>query len=217
MADGFLGRWSQRKQAVQQGKPIEEPVPPAVRAELVEAPAETGKPALRQAQGERTEIAPPSVQPPPPPPTLEDVQALTPQSDFKPFMAGNVDPEVKNAAMKKLFADPHFNVMDRMDIYIDDYSQPDPLPLSMLRKMASAQFLGLVEEEKKPAAAGQPLPDNPALPATPASAAPDPNPPPAAATAAVTEQPETEHHADPDLRLQQDHAAGPQGPGGGAG
>jgi hypothetical protein len=31
---------------------------------------------------------------------------------------------VKNAAMKKLFADPHFNVMDRLDIYIDDYSSP---------------------------------------------------------------------------------------------
>jgi hypothetical protein len=39
-----------------------------------------------------------------------------------------VAPEVKNAAFKKLFADPHFNVMDGLDIYIDDYSKPDPLP-----------------------------------------------------------------------------------------
>ena len=57
-------------------------------------------------------------------------------------------PEVRNAAMKKLFADPHFNVMDGLDTYIDDYSIPDPLPASMLRKMVSAQFLNLFDQEK---------------------------------------------------------------------
>ena len=64
-------------------------------------------------------------------------------------MGQGVTPEVKNAAMKKLFADPHFNVMDRMDIYIDDYSQPDPLPLAMLRQMNGAKFLNLFEDEEK--------------------------------------------------------------------
>jgi hypothetical protein len=163
-------------------------------------------------------VVPPPVQPeaPPPPPTLEDVQGLTPQSDFQRFMAPDVDPAVKNAAMKKLFADPHFNVMDRLDIYIDDYSQPDPLPLSMLRKMASAQFLGLVEEEKPPAAVNTATAENGAPAAAPAALAPEPITPPASATPAAHEQPETDHHADPDLRLQQDHAAGPQGSGGGA-
>ena len=62
-------------------------------------------------------------------------------------MGQGVAPEVKNAAMKKLFADPHFNVMDRMDIYIDDYSQPDPLPLAMLRQMNGSQFLNLFAPE----------------------------------------------------------------------
>ena len=80
---------------------------------------------------------------------MADTQALTPASDFRPFMGQGVAPEVKNAAMKKLFADPHFNVMDRMDIYIDDYSQPDPLPLAMLRQMNGAKFLNLFEEEDK--------------------------------------------------------------------
>jgi hypothetical protein len=64
-------------------------------------------------------------------------------------MGQGVAPEVKNAAMKKLFADPHFNVMDRMDIYIDDYSQADPLPLAMLRQMNGAKFLNLFEDEDK--------------------------------------------------------------------
>jgi hypothetical protein len=55
-------------------------------------------------------------------------------------MARGVTTDVRNAAVKKLFADPHFNVMDRLDIYIDDYSQPDPLPAAMLRQMVSARF-----------------------------------------------------------------------------
>ena len=89
-------------------------------------------------------------------PTLQDVQSLSIDSDFKPFASRAVAPEVRNAAMKKLFTDPHFNVMDGLDIYIDDYTQPDPLPAAMLKQMASAQFMGLVEEEpEKPSAAGQ--------------------------------------------------------------
>ena len=40
--------------------------------------------------------------------------------------------------MKKLFSDPHFNVMDGLDTYIDDYGKPDPIPLSMLRRMNQA-------------------------------------------------------------------------------
>ena len=86
-------------------------------------------------------------------------------------MGQGVAPEVKNAAMKKLFADPHFNVMDRMDIYIDDYSQPDPLPLAMLRQMNGAKFLNLFEDEDKDKAAlaGSPAEDILQTPGTPVS------------------------------------------------
>ena len=108
---------------------------------------------------------------PQPAPSLADTQALTPASDFRPFMGQGVAPEVKNAAMKKLFADPHFNVMDRMDIYIDDYSQPDPLPLAMLRQMNGAKFLNLFEDEDKDKAAlaGSPAEDTLQTPGTPVS------------------------------------------------
>ena len=195
MADGFLGRWAQRKQAVREGKPVVEPLSsaPAVPAEVTRTvvPETPAVPVVEA----------------PPPPTLQDAQALTPESDFQRFVAPDVDPEVKHAAMRKLFADPHFNVMDGLDIYIDDYSQPDPLPESMLRKMASAQFLGLVEEEKEPAPdASGPHTSDPAaeLPA------------PQTALAPAIETDETTHHDDPDLRLQQDHAPGPQGSGRGA-
>ncbi len=128
-------------------------------------------------------------------PTLQDAQALTPGSDFKPFMARAVSPEVKNAAMKKLFTDPHYNVMDRLDIYIDDYGKSDPIPESMLRQMVSAKFLNLFEEKQPPEAAvsaDAPVRASPATPTGPST------------------------HDDPDLRLQPDHAPVPQGPGHGA-
>jgi len=140
MTDGFLGRWSRRKQDVREGKPVEEPPPPApapAMAAQIAAPVPVSAPA---------EAAPASE---PPPPTLADAQALTPASDFKPFVSRAVSPEVRNLAMKKLFADPHFNVMDGLDIYIDDYTQPDPLPAGMLRQMASAHAMGFFDDEKK--------------------------------------------------------------------
>lgn len=149
MADGFLGRWSRRKQDVLAGKPVEDPpVPapaPAARTASVAPPPAAAQPAPPD-DGQ----AQPAQQPPLP--TLSDAQALTPQSDFKPFVARGVSPEVRNLAMKKLFADPHFNVMDGLDIYIGDYTQPDPLPDGMLRKMASAHFLGFFKAEDEAAA-----------------------------------------------------------------
>ena len=80
-------------------------------------------------------------------PTLQDVADLTADSDYSAFVARAVAPQVRNAAMKKLFADPHFNVMDGLDTYIDDYSLPDPLPQAMLRKMASAKFMQLFDDK----------------------------------------------------------------------
>lgn len=193
MAEGFLGRWAQRKADARDGKPLTEPVQslPAEQALVAEAP---------------NAVVPEDI---PKQPTLEDAQALGLDSDFKPFIARSVDPAVRNTAMKKLFTDPHFNVMDRLDIYIDDYSKPDPLPLSMLRQMASAKFLNLFEdEESAPETQVVPAPIHPSADtydANPATGPETPAPP----------QITSEDHANTDLRLQQDHAAGPQrvGPG----
>jgi hypothetical protein len=208
VADGFLGRWSQRKQAVREGKVLDEPIakPPPV-APPQSKPAEAPAAVLAAQTAEPAPVAPP-------PPTLDDVQHLTPESDFKPFVAREVAPEVRNAAMKKLFADPHFNVMDRLDIYIDDYSKPDPLPASMLRQMVSAKFLNLFEEEDKdqPAARVGDDADTPA----PQSMAQSTPPLPSSGPEHLTENKPAEQgvdHDHTDMRLQPNHAAGPQEPG----
>jgi len=96
-------------------------------------------------QADAATPAPDAAPPKPAPPTLDDVAALTRESDFSRFVAPDVDGDVRNAALKKLFGDPRFNVMDGLDVYIDDYSKPDPLPLASIRKMAQGAFLGLIE------------------------------------------------------------------------
>ncbi|MDE2276609.1 MAG: DUF3306 domain-containing protein [Burkholderiales bacterium] len=126
---------------------------------------------------------------PPPPPTLADVAQLAHDSDYAPFIGRGVAPEVRNAALGRLFTDPRFNVMDGLDIYVDDYSQPDPLPAGMLQRMAQSLRLGLLDggpEAAPPQAA----------PADPPAAQPLP--------------PSDPTDEDPDLQLQpHDGAVGP--------
>jgi hypothetical protein len=138
--DGFLSRWSRRKAEAR--TPRDEPavadeVPPTT-------PAVASEPAPRAAAAPVTE---PQARPATPPPTLDDVAALTRDADFSRFVAPGVDDGVKRAALRKLFSDPRYNVMDGLDTYIDDYNKADPLPASMLRKMTQSAFLGLFRED----------------------------------------------------------------------
>lgn len=85
-----------------------------------------------------------------PPPELPPVESLTPESDFRPFLNPKVDEDVRRSALKKLFSDPHFNVMDGLDVYIDDYSKSEPIPPEMLAGMKTAQdILRWAREDKE--------------------------------------------------------------------
>ena len=147
-ADGFLGRWARRKNDALQGKPLEEPalvVPPVPVPLPADVALGSTNAVVAGQETPASEAAPEPLREL----SLDDAKLLTKDSDFKPFMASNVGPEVRNAAMKKLFADPHFNVMDGLDIYIDDYSISEPIPEAMLRQMTSAKFLKLFDDEEE--------------------------------------------------------------------
>jgi hypothetical protein len=107
---------------------------------------------------------------------LPPVDSLTIESDFSPFMAREVDPGVKRAALKTLFRDERFNVMDGLDVYIDDYTKPAPIPPGWYAKMAQMAYLGdpaAGEEEKaqeREADAGMGAAHDPAAPAAAAPA-----------------------------------------------
>jgi hypothetical protein len=98
-------------------------------------------------------------------PDLPPVDTLTPESDFGGFMHPKVDENLRRAALKKLFSDPHFNVMDGLDTYVDDYSKSDPLPAGMLAGLRQAQnILAWAKETKEETAARfAPPPAEPAV------------------------------------------------------
>ena len=127
MADGFLGRWSKRKAGIETKED-------ASLEKKVEAPKEASSDLPIDK----------AVEDAPPPVTLEDVAKIDRfDPDFSAFMKPDVDPAVQQAALKKMFTDPHFNIMDGLDIYIDDYSKPDPLPPGMLERMVQSDMLKL--------------------------------------------------------------------------
>ena len=108
---GFLGRWSRRKHAAAAGTPLPE-------ATTVQAPPPD-----------------PGVVTVPEEP-LPDPALLTISDDFTPFLKARVAPELKKAAMKRLFSDPGFNEIDGLDVYLDDFNLIPDLPatdLAMLR------------------------------------------------------------------------------------
>ena len=201
---GFLSRWSRRKAGLD-GAEVSPAEAPLV-APIVPTPADAPVAAAATAPPGAMAIEPGAAKPVVDLPSMGDVAMLTRDSDYSRFVVAGIDPAVRNAAMKKLFSDPRFNVMDGLDTYIDDYSQADPIPLSMLRSMNQAISLGLFDDENEDDAAT-------AAPAV-ALACPDgETPTPLAQLPAGPPDPDPRPDDDADLRLQQDDAPRPPGAG----
>lgn len=208
MSDHFFSRWSRRKQGLDTQEPLSKPAPgqPLATGEVLRGldakravpanPPHASTLATQAGPAEKAGGVGSASAPPEPVPTLEDVERLTPASDFQNYMRQGVPGEVRNAAMKKLFTDPHFNVMDGLDIYIGDYNTPDPLPTGMLQKMVGAELLNLFPK-------AQENPDHRAPTAeSTAFVAKSPNSPATPELQADT----TAEHDHPDLQLQPNHA-----------
>ena len=129
--DPFVSRWSRRKVAARRGETLPEPAPPPTLPPPAPAPP----------QPPATGTVEPAIELP----SIDTLKGL--ESDYKAFLRPEVDPATRSAALRKLFGDPHFNTMDRLDVYIDDYSIPDPIPAAMLKTLSAARSLGLLDEE----------------------------------------------------------------------
>lgn len=127
-ANHFLSRWSRRKAEAKSSPP--EPAPAAAAPPVIPAPPTPEVPAA---------------------PPLPPVESLTLDSDFAPFMRPGVDASLRRTALKTLLGDPRFNIMDGLDVYIDDYSKPDPLPEGWLEKLNMVSRLGDYQPPKEPA------------------------------------------------------------------
>ena len=140
--EGFLRRWARRKTEARSGiEPPAESVAPVAELPVPVAEVPAPLPALAPADA--------------PPPTMDDVARLTSDSDFSAFVARGVDAAVRRTALKKLFADPHFNAMDGLDVYIDDYTKPSPVSEAMLASLEHAKnaLRRVVEAVEEPPAA----------------------------------------------------------------
>lgn len=85
---------------------------------------------------------------------LPPIEGLTPDSDFTPFMASNVDVATRRAALKKLFADAHFNIPDPYEAYSEDWTVGEKIPAAMLKTLNHAQKLLFDEADKVQAPSG---------------------------------------------------------------
>jgi hypothetical protein len=144
--ESFLARWSRRKREAE--REVERPAESAA----AEAPAaasttpgdqEVARDASTPPPVEAREAAAPTDVPLPPIDSLDGLR-----SDYQAFFQQPVDDELRRAALKKLFADPHFNQMDMLDVYVDDYTQFEPLPAAMRLRLPSARGF-LLDSERE--------------------------------------------------------------------
>ena len=113
-ADGFLGRWSRLKREA---------------AQDAAAPAGPETPPVPEAASAA----------PTPPAELPPLESLDFESDYRGFLGARVDEGLKRAALSRLFHAPHFNTMDGLDVYIEDFNVFEPMPASMVAQLAHAR------------------------------------------------------------------------------
>jgi Protein of unknown function (DUF3306) len=144
--ESFLARWSRRKREAEHEaeRPAEAAAPEAPAAtsatpgaEGVARVAPVPAPVVERDPAATTEV---------PLPSIDSLDGL--RSDYQAFFQQPVDDELRRAALKKLFADPHFNQMDMLDVYVDDYTQFEPLPAALRLRLPSARGF-LLDSERE--------------------------------------------------------------------
>jgi len=141
----FLARWSRRK--LDSAK--------RTAAPKSAAPSPSGG-ASAPAAGDSPNAPKPEL------PPIDSLQGLA--SEYRDFLHPEVDEKLRQVALKKLFRDPHFNVMDGLDTYIDDYSKPDPIPAAMLAGLKRANRLLFPEDAESKESRGESDPAGSAAP-----------------------------------------------------
>lgn len=110
-AESVFSRWSKRKLAV---KEEEENLQEQLEVARLEAGTE-GQLAEEAAEAEAE--APPLTDA-----DMPDIETLTEESDFSPFMSPGVSDELRKLALRKLFSASVFNERDGLDEYDDDFT-----------------------------------------------------------------------------------------------
>ena len=147
MSDSFFSRWSRQKslnRELTQAREAAVPkVPVVVDAELAAGQANAPLAPIAKTDTQTSVTGP---QPSADMPTQADVDALAVGADVSRFLQSGVTEAVRGAALKKLFADPAYNVISEMDDYVEDYSQMVKLSATELRQLQQSKDLYLFED-----------------------------------------------------------------------
>jgi hypothetical protein len=81
-------------------------------------------------------------------PVLPPVEELKSESDFTPFMNPKVADETRRSALKKLFADAHFNEPDLFEPYSRDFTKSETIPEKMLKAINRVRDVAVKGEEQ---------------------------------------------------------------------
>ena len=155
--ENFVSRWSRRK--IEARKTEEKPVEPK--------PSSGPAPAAPAVANAGAAAAPPGAPAPRKLPPLESLKGLA--SEYTEFLRPGVDENLRRSALKKLFADPHFENFERFEAYCEDFTKGEAIPLAILKTLEHAKGLLFDEEKKedahaeaeKPAAGPPPEPAEP--------------------------------------------------------
>ncbi|UVW27391.1 DUF3306 domain-containing protein [Massilia sp. H6] len=167
--EGFFRRWARLKTT---GPVANEPATGTPAGELPASPAAPpGASALPSPKALHTPGSPDPVEPAQqrrPLPTMAEAARLTPDADFSAFVGSGVDKSVQRMALKTLFTDPHFNIIDGLDVYMSDYNKASPLTPAMLASLEHAQGLvaRLLDDQRKDAEEQAALADGEGPPTT---------------------------------------------------
>jgi hypothetical protein len=124
MSEAFLSRWSRLKKTGGEAEVAPAPIVVPIETEKTPLPAAQNAPISEEIS-----------------PDLPSIESLTSESDFAAFMQPKVPDALKRQALKKLFAQPQFNVMDGLDVYVDDYSVSVPIPDDWYKDIPSWQAM----------------------------------------------------------------------------
>lgn len=106
---------------------------------------------------------------------LPDPATLGFDADFSAYLGARVPAALKREALGKLFADPSFNRMDGLDVYIEDYNLTPLLPVAERDLLTHAR--ALLDPTPEPGAVASADPAGPGAALTPPAESPPGAPP----------------------------------------
>lgn len=121
--EGFLQRWSRRKQSALRDDEVSEDESQTPEADQEAGPAEPSAadaPSAELEAGSESELEPE----PPGDEDMPPLESIDESGSVAAFLSPRVSEGLRRAAMRRLFRQPKYNVVDMLDDYAEDYSKP---------------------------------------------------------------------------------------------